>query len=48
MQILNKLYEWHKHWTYEIGEVWGLDDYELMWLYYFEGVATVVILQWIF
>jgi hypothetical protein len=47
MNVFKKVVKWHKTWTYRIQDAYDIDDYDLIWFYYFQGVATVIILQWI-
>ena len=52
---MDKVKEWVKyflHWHEEfMGDFrwkFNLSHYQIMWIAYFEGIATVLILQWIF
>ena len=39
---------WHEGFMGDFRWKFNLSNYQIMWIAYFEGIATVLILQWIF
>jgi hypothetical protein len=46
--MLNKLYNWHRDYSYKWIDILKLDSYEVAWIGFGKGVLLVLILQWIF
>ena len=43
-----KLRQWHENLTWEVADFFGLDEYEMLWVSYTEGLALGLLLWWIF
>ena len=47
-EMFKKFVDWHEEFTDDIRWKFNLSHYQIMWFSWFKGVATVLILQWIF
>ena len=47
-EMFKKFVDWHEEFTDDIRWKFNFSHYQIMWFSWFEGVATVLILQWIF
>jgi len=47
-EMFKKCVDWHEEFTDDIRWKFNLSHYQIMWFSWFEGVVTVLILQWIF
>jgi hypothetical protein len=43
-----KLRQWHENLTWEVADYFGLDEYEMLWVSYTEGLILGLLLWWIF
>ena len=48
MDTLTKAFKWHERTTENWISKFGLSQYQSLWLAWFKGIFTVLILQWVF
>ena len=44
----NKMRQWHENITWEVADYFGLDEYEMLWVAYAEGLILGLLLWRIF